>query len=159
MALSCRRGGQFVLFMVGRQLLPVLVLTVALVGQSFGATAQSTKTSVERLVTAAAQAEISGDVSKSLSLLQDAIRIDPENQLVHWQLGQLKVDKQWVTVEEAQRRASADPLQAEYRQRRSGCWRQSTGAVGAGQVVPQKGPDRRIAVSLGECTRRRPEER
>jgi tetratricopeptide (TPR) repeat protein len=120
MASSCRRGGQFALiFMMGRQLLPVLVLTIALVGQAFGATSESTKTSVERLVTAAAQAEISGDVSKSLSLLQDAIRIDPENQLVRWQLGQVKADKQWVTVDEAQRRASADPLQAEYHQRRT----------------------------------------
>ena len=46
-------------------------------------------------------------------------RIDPENQLATWQLGQVKVDKQWMAVEEAQRRASADPLQDEYRERRT----------------------------------------
>lgn len=119
MASSCGRGGQFALFfMEGRQLLSALALTIALAGNSLGATSESTKTSVERLVTAAAQAEINGDVSKSLSLLKDAIRIDPENPRVHWQLGQVKIDKQWVIVEEAQRRTLADPLQTEYRERR-----------------------------------------
>src|SRR5215210_7915354 len=112
--------GRFALrFVLARQLVSALAATVALVGPSFGATPESTKSDVERLVAAAAQAEVRGDISQSFALLHDAIRIDPENQPAHWQLGQVKVDKQWVTVEEAQRRAAADPLQAEYRERRA----------------------------------------
>jgi hypothetical protein len=120
---SCGVGGDgsALHLFLGRRLFAALalVVTVVLVGRSFGATAESTKTEVDRLVASAAQAEISGDTSKSFSLLQDAIRVDPENPLARWQLGQIKVDKQWATVEEAQRRASADPLQAEYRERRT----------------------------------------
>src|SRR5712671_2018610 len=113
-------GGRFALqFLFVRQLILTLAATIALVGPSFGATAESTKSDVERLVAAAAQAEIGGDSSKSFALLHDAIRIDPENESVRWQLGQVKVDKQWVTVEEAQCRAAADSLQAEYRERRT----------------------------------------
>ena len=47
-----------------------LAATIAFAGQSFGGTAESTKSDVERLVAAAAQAEVRGDVSKSRELLQ-----------------------------------------------------------------------------------------
>ena len=96
-----------------------LAASIAFVGQSFGATANATKADTDELIACAVQAEARGDVSKSLEILHEIIRIDPENQLARWQLGQIKVDKQWVAVEEAQRRTSADPLQGEYRERRA----------------------------------------
>src|SRR4051812_37801603 len=120
MASSCGLGGRFALQLsLGRQLTFALGATMGLVGQSFGASAESTKLEIDRLIAEAARAEISGDISKSSALLHDAIRIDPENQLARWQLGQVQVEKQWVAVEEAQHRAAADPLQLEYRQRRA----------------------------------------
>lgn len=72
----------------------------------------------QRLVAAAVQAELAGDVGY-LSLLHAAVRSDPDNKVARWQLGQLQVDGQWVSAEEAQRRAAADPLQAEYRELRA----------------------------------------
>ena len=69
---------------------------------------------------AAAQAEIAGDASR---ILVAPARRDPQAiptiEIARWQLGQVQLDGKWVTVEEAQRRAAADPLQAEYRQRRA----------------------------------------
>ena len=50
--------GRFALrFVLARQLVSALAATVALGGPSFGATPESTKSDVERLVAAAAQAE------------------------------------------------------------------------------------------------------
>ena len=113
-------GGGFVSHLSwGRRLSVALATSIAFVGPSFGATADSKKADTEGLIASAAQAEARGDVSKSLEILHEIIRIDPENQRAHWQLGQIKVDKQWVAVEEAQRRTSADPLQGEYRERRA----------------------------------------
>ena len=109
----------FLRFSSRQQFIVASALTAALAGLSFAATAESTKADVDRLVAAAGQAEISGDISNSFALLHDAIRIDPENRLARWQLGQVKIDNQWTTVEEAQRRASSDPLQAEYREHRA----------------------------------------
>ncbi|HEX3599374.1 MAG TPA: polymorphic toxin-type HINT domain-containing protein [Lacipirellulaceae bacterium] len=37
----------------------------------------------------------------------------------HWQLGQVQQNGKWVSTEELQRQAAVDPLQAEYRKRRS----------------------------------------
>src|SRR5215213_1649860 len=120
---TCDLGGRRIAshLSLGQWLAPALVAAIifTLVGETFGVMPHSTKPDGERLVAAAMQADISGEVLKSFALLHDAIRIDPENQLARWQLGQIKVDKQWLTVEEAQRRASADPLQTEYRDRRA----------------------------------------
>lgn len=73
----------------------------------------------ERLVAAAVQAEVAGDIGQYLTLLQAAVRSDPNNKVPRWQLGQVQVGKDWVPAEEAQRRSANDPLQAEYRQRRA----------------------------------------
>jgi hypothetical protein len=83
-----------------------------------GATADASKAEAQRLVAAAVQAAISGDSTQSFKLFHDAIRVDPDNQLARWQLGELKIDGRWVSAEEAQRRAAVDPRQAEYRDRR-----------------------------------------
>jgi hypothetical protein len=74
---------------------------------------------VSRLFSQVAEAEVKGDSAKSRALLRDIVRIDPENELAHWQLGEVQVDQTWIAAEEAQRRAAADPLQAEYRERRA----------------------------------------
>jgi hypothetical protein len=71
------------------------------------------------LVEEAEQAAIDGDMAQRFALLREAARIDPQNQLARWQLGQLEVDGKWLTVEEAQRRTASDPKQAEYRRRRA----------------------------------------
>jgi Pretoxin HINT domain len=98
----------------------VLGVTVALTGPTQGASTDSTtKTEAERLIAAAAHAEISGNIPQSIALLHDAIRVDRENRLAHWQLGEVQINKQWVRVEEAQQRAAGDRQQAEYRERRS----------------------------------------
>jgi hypothetical protein len=86
--------------------------------QSIGATVDAAKAKAEQLVSAAVQAELNGDFSRSFALLHEALRADPENKLAHWQLGEIKINNQWVAAEETQRRATADPLQAEYRERR-----------------------------------------
>jgi hypothetical protein len=95
---------------------------VAIIGgfgsQSIGATIDAAKAKAEQLVSAAVQAEVNGDLARSFALLHDALRADPENNLAHWQLGEIKINNQWVAAEETQRRATADPLQAEYRERR-----------------------------------------
>jgi tetratricopeptide (TPR) repeat protein len=68
----------------------------------------------QRLVAAAAQAAIAGNNAHYLSFLHEALRRDPGNELARWQLGEVRLDDKWLTVEEAQRRAAADPRQAEY---------------------------------------------
>ncbi|MEX0611757.1 MAG: polymorphic toxin-type HINT domain-containing protein [Pirellulales bacterium] len=72
----------------------------------------------ERLVEEARQAQIDGDTTHCFALLRQAIRVAPDYELARWQLGQMQVGGEWLSVEEAQRRAAADPRQAEYRDRR-----------------------------------------
>jgi hypothetical protein len=76
-------------------------------------------TNAEGLVEQAEQAAIDGDMAQRFALLREAVRIDPQYSLARWQLGQVEVDGQWLSVEEAQRRSAADPKQAEYRSRRA----------------------------------------
>ncbi len=76
-------------------------------------------TESERLVAAAVQAELAGDIGRYVSLLHAAVRSDPTNKIARWQLGQVQVGEEWIPAEEAQRRSANDPLQAEYRERRA----------------------------------------
>jgi hypothetical protein len=96
----------------------LVAIVVAFGSQSISATVDAAKAKAEQLVSAAVQAEVNGDSARSFALLHDALRADPENKLAHWQLGEIKINNQWVAAEETQRRATADPLQAEYRERR-----------------------------------------
>jgi len=77
------------------------------------------ETTTERLVAAARQAEIDDDVAGHFALLRQAVRIDPNYQLARWQLGQVQANDEWIAVEEAQRRAAADPQQQDYRRLRA----------------------------------------
>ncbi len=87
-------------------------------------------TTAERLVASARQAEIDGDAEKCYRLLREAVRVAPDFALARWQLGQMQVDGQWLAVEEAQRRAAADPKQAQYRE-----LRQAHGETSQGQLA------------------------
>jgi hypothetical protein len=73
----------------------------------------------ERLVEEARQAELQGDTARQFALLRKAVRFAPDYDFARWQLGQLKVDDKWVTVENAQRTAAGNPKLAEYRQLRA----------------------------------------
>jgi hypothetical protein len=97
-----------------------LIIATALLSACSTATASDApKTNADRLVDASAQAEIAGDVSRSFSLLHDAVRLDPTNAAAHWQLGEIKAGDRWESIEQTQRRATSDSRMAEYLQRRA----------------------------------------
>src|SRR5262245_2246609 len=73
-------------------------------------------TTPEALVEQARQAEMAGDTARQFSLLREAGQLAPDSQLIRWQLGQLKVGDKWMSVEDAERIAAANPKQEEYRQ-------------------------------------------
>jgi hypothetical protein len=75
-------------------------------------------TTAERLLRYAGHAEVHGDVARRFALLREAVRLNPDDQRARWQLGQVQVDGEWLAVEEAQRRAAADPLQDDYQRLR-----------------------------------------
>jgi hypothetical protein len=91
-----------------------LVAAWAISGRGFGDAPGASNTEAERLVAAAAEAATSGDVAKSIALLADAVRIDPDNRLARWQLGEIRTNKKWLKVEEAQQQAASDRLQTQY---------------------------------------------
>ena len=75
-----------------------VVIIVAFGSQSIGATVDAAKAKAEQLVSAAVQAELNGDSPRSFALLHEALRADPENKLAHWQLGEIKINDQWVAA-------------------------------------------------------------
>jgi hypothetical protein len=95
------------------------ILASWMVSSVAGANEGQDVTTVERLVEAAAQAELDGNTARHFALLRQAVSIAPDYQPARSQLGQVKVDGQWLAVEEAQRRAAADPKQAIYRRLRA----------------------------------------
>lgn len=104
----CRRTAWFGTFITA------LTLTAAAIGDN----KQDVTTTAQRLVESARQAELDGNTARHFALLREALRVAPDYQLARWQLGQMQVDGDWMTVEEAQRRAAADPQQSEYRELR-----------------------------------------
>lgn len=113
-------------------------LRIAVVGVTsaflIGDTAQGKEgtdnTTAERMLAAAGEAEIDGDSAQCFSLLREAVRVAPEYPQARWQLGQIQVDGKWLAVEEAQRRAAANPRQGEYRE-----LRKAHGESPAGQLA------------------------
>jgi hypothetical protein len=96
-----------------------LLFTAAWAESASAAANDAEKAQAQRQIAGAAEAEIGGDTVRRLALLQDALRHDPDNSTARWQLGQIQRGGNWITVEEAQRRAAADPIQAEYQLRRT----------------------------------------
>ena len=72
----------------------------------------------DQLIGEAGGAKSGGQPAVAYALLRQAVRVAPDNSLARWQLGQVKVENEWISVEEAQRRAEADPRQAEYQERK-----------------------------------------
>ncbi len=88
--------------------------------QSTVARADSVSASTaEPLIAAAVRAEVAGDSSKYVSLLEEAAKATPDKDLVHWQLGQIQRNGNWVSVDDVQREAASNPLEADYLKRRS----------------------------------------
>jgi hypothetical protein len=96
-----------------------LALSITHVSAAPSDRTNSANPEAQKLVVAAVQAELAGDMTRYLPLLNTAVQKDPDNKIARWQLGQMQVDGKWITVEESQRRVAADPLQAEYRERRT----------------------------------------
>jgi hypothetical protein len=72
----------------------------------------------DQLINEASQAKAKGEQAIAYELLHRVVRIAPDNSLARWQLGQVKVGSEWLSIEEAQRRAEADPRQAKYQERK-----------------------------------------
>ncbi len=73
---------------------------------------------VDQLISDASRAKSDGQSAVAYALLHQAVRIAPDNSLARWQLGQVKVGGEWLTVEESQRRAEADPRQTKYQEQK-----------------------------------------
>jgi hypothetical protein len=72
----------------------------------------------DQLINEAVRARSGGEPAVAYALLHKVVRIAPDNSMARWQLGQVKVANEWLSVEEAQRRAEADPAQAKYQERK-----------------------------------------
>jgi len=71
------------------------------------------------LVQQALECELAGDDQGRRLYLEEALELDPNNALAHWQLGHLQIDRKWLTLEQA----TADPPKGrrleQYRNERS----------------------------------------
>jgi hypothetical protein len=95
------------------------ILSVTVPAGSVGAkNHDSVSTTADQLLEAAGRAKADGQSGQAFALLHEAVKLAPENSVARWQLGQVKVGKDWLSIEEAQRRADADPRQAKYRARK-----------------------------------------
>lgn len=62
----------------------------------------------QALVTQALQAELDGRMAEREDLLQQAIKLDPNFAPARWQLGQVRVDGNWIGAADAASRPSPD---------------------------------------------------
>ena len=74
---------------------------------------------VPKLIDESGQARAEGDLRLATTLLRDAVRIEPDNAQAQWQLGNVKVGDEWLSIEAAQSRAATDPSQADYQARKA----------------------------------------
>jgi Pretoxin HINT domain len=75
-------------------------------------------TTADQLIDEAVRAKSSGQPAVAYALLHQVVRIAPDNSMARWQLGQVKVDHEWLSIEEAERRAEADPRLAKYQEQK-----------------------------------------
>jgi hypothetical protein len=92
--------------------------TLACVGVSAARNEGGSPRAPEQLLDEAVKAKASGQPAVAYALLRQVVSIAPDNSLARWQLGQVKVGNEWLSVEEAQRRAEADPRQIRYQERK-----------------------------------------
>lgn len=114
--LGCRELGTF----RGRSaaLLAAILLATWPLGDAAGKNQATGSTTADQLIEAAGQAKADGQQGRAYALLHEAARVAPECSLARWQLGQVKIGKEWLSIEEAERRAAADPRQEKYRERK-----------------------------------------
>ena len=74
--------------------------------------------SAAKLVEQALQSELTGASDQRAALLKRALELDPNYAPARWQSGYVKVDGNWLSLDEAASRAAADPQLAAYRKRR-----------------------------------------
>jgi hypothetical protein len=96
----------------------VVALAISTVSSAAEAVEPVVSETALRLVDEARLAKLAGDATRQFALLRQAVSLAPDYEVARWQLGQIKVGDDWVAVEEAQRRAGANPKQAEYRELR-----------------------------------------
>jgi hypothetical protein len=89
-------------------------LTVWLFAASAASAEIETTAETERLLAAAAHAEIAGDEAGRNSLLQRAVQSGSPSRLARWQLGQLEIQGKWLAADQIAEKAAADPRQLEY---------------------------------------------
>lgn len=80
--------------------------------------ATSAGATAEELVARALVAEADGDPELRLSLLRQALDVDADYAPAHWQLGHLRVDDGWKSIERASAEVADDGKAELYRQRR-----------------------------------------
>src|SRR3954470_16274449 len=61
-------------------------------------------TTADQLLDEACRAKADGSPGVAYALLHQVVRIAPDNSLARWQLGQVNVDNEWLSIEESQRR-------------------------------------------------------
>jgi len=69
-------------------------------------------------VKAALKAEAAGDNDQRTKLLDGALRVAPAVAEANWHLARVRVGQEWMTLADAEQRASRDPQLAEYRRLR-----------------------------------------
>ena len=74
--------------------------------------------SAAKLVEQALESELAGDGHQRAVLLKQALELDPNYAPARWHSGFVMVDGNWLSLDEAARRAAADPQLAAYRKRR-----------------------------------------
>jgi hypothetical protein len=106
-----------------RLVMAALVVALALVSTRLFAAEKavlSAETKPADLVTAALKTELDGPTSLRAELLAEAIRHDPDFAPARWQSGFVRIDNQWVKLDEVPRHARGDEQLAAYRKRRAG---------------------------------------
>ena len=69
---------------------------------------------MQDLVQAALGSEATGDNHGRAENLQKAVSQSPQDAATHWQLGQVWIDGQWLTPDQAQKIAAGDKRLAQY---------------------------------------------
>jgi hypothetical protein len=106
------------IYLRGATLILGLLSVAALAGSTSAARQDGVPTTADRLIGEAGQAKTDGQLARAYALLHEVVRMAPDHALARWQLGQVKVDGEWLSIEESQRRAEADPRQVKYRERK-----------------------------------------
>jgi hypothetical protein len=77
-------------------------------------------TTAQALVNAALRSELDGATDARKKLLDEALSLDPDYAPARWQSGFVRYDDQWLTVDQAAKRAASDPQLTAYRKMRDG---------------------------------------